>query len=284
LQALVNLKRPSLRLSPLSSQDDPPTTDQPLHGLEFNYDCDAPKCSIYVYVHLTKDHPDAPSTQAGLARLQVFEIIQDGGFGNKLTIEDGAVLELERFEYVNGVAVIENRDRQPVVGEEKQSSDEDPLPIVSPVGGADGTAQLNGSNADITASRPNVATGESNNNRRRFSNFNFRKLHLHRRVTGPALTVVDAERNAASQSPAAPGEAKPPAVPKVRDGDGVKVTIRLVALDEQGTELESPNEQIIYLHIVRENTKSDVGEEDAKSWVVKVVKREATVTNQSLTF
>jgi hypothetical protein len=31
--------------------------------------------------------------------LQVFELIQDGGFGNKLTIEDGAVLELGRFEH-----------------------------------------------------------------------------------------------------------------------------------------------------------------------------------------
>ncbi len=29
----------------------------------------------------------------------MFELIQDGGFGNKLTIEDGAVLELGRFEH-----------------------------------------------------------------------------------------------------------------------------------------------------------------------------------------
>ena len=45
LQALVNLKLPTLRLSPLVSslQDDDPATDQHphLHGLEFTYDCDA---------------------------------------------------------------------------------------------------------------------------------------------------------------------------------------------------------------------------------------------------
>ena len=217
----------------------------------------------------------------------MFEIIQDGGFGNKLKIEDEAVVELERFEYVNGVAVIGTRDRQTAVGgEEKQMGVEESLPIVSP-GAIDGITQLNGSNTDVTGSRLNVPAGDvnnnngNNNNRRRFSNFNFRKLHLHRRVTGPALTVVDAERNGASQTPAAPDEAKTP-VSKVRDGDGVKVTIRLVALDEQGTVLESPNEQTIYLHIVRENTRSDVGEEDTKSWVVKVVKREATVKNDPL--
>ena len=282
MQALVNLKRPTLRLSPLSSSlpDDAPTSDQHLHlhGLEFTYDCDAPKCGVYVYVHLAKDHPDAPPTQANLAKLQVFEIIQDGGFGNKLTIEDGAVLELARFEYVNGVAV---GGGNKVVCEEKKTSGEESLPI----GAGDGTVRLNGSNVDVTASPPNVAAAEINNNSnsnnhngnylRRFSHFHFRKLQLHRRVNGPALTVVDAERNAASRS--APSEAKTPASSKTKDGDGVKVTIRLVALDEQGLELESPNEQLIYLHIVRESTRSDVGEEDSKSWVVKVVKREATV-------
>src|SRR5258705_11708272 len=52
LQALVNLKSSSLRLSPLSieSQDEnevPSVYDAP-HGLEFHYDCDAPKCKIIV--------------------------------------------------------------------------------------------------------------------------------------------------------------------------------------------------------------------------------------------
>ena len=274
MQALVNLKRPTLRLCPLTSQDDVPTTDQHihLHGLEFTYDCDAPKCGIYVYVHLTKDHHDAPPTQANLARLQVFEITQDGGFGNKLTIEDGAVLELERFEYVNGVSVgVGSRDHQTaIVGEEKSGS----LPVVSP-GGGDGSAQPNEIDSGITAPTANVPVSENNHNpRRRFSHFHFRKL---RSVSGPALTVVDAERNATSQSGTGTDEGKTTATSKSKDGDGVKVTIRLVALDEQGMELETPNEQVIYLHIVREGTKSDAGEEDLKPWLVKVVKREATV-------
>ena len=71
---------------------------------------------------------------------------------------------------------------------------------------------------------------------------------------------------------------------KHKDDDGVKVTIRLVALDEQETELASPNEQTTYLHIVRFGAKPEVKEEgekdkveDSRPWVVKVVKREATV-------
>lgn len=66
--------------------------------------------------------------------------------------------------------------------------------------------------------------------------------------------------------------------------DGIRVIIRLAALDEQGTELISPNEQLTYLHVVRFGTKSTPSEEaseeveDVRPWVVKVVKREATVS------
>ena len=178
---------------------------------------------------------------------------------------------------MNGVAVVGgSRDRQTAIGDEEIKSGEGSLLVVP----ASGTAQLDASKADVTPSRGNLAVGEGNSNRntrQRFSNFNFHKLQLHRKVTGPALTVVDAERNAASQSATVPGETQAPATSRIRDGDGVKVTIRLVALDEHGEELESPNEQLIYLHIVREGTRSDVGDDDAKPWVVKVVKREATV-------
>src|ERR1700683_4252360 len=61
LQALVNLKRPTLRLSPLSlaPTDDPTHKDShDHHGLEFEYDCDAPKCGIYVHVLLSPSSDD----------------------------------------------------------------------------------------------------------------------------------------------------------------------------------------------------------------------------------
>jgi hypothetical protein len=228
-------------------------------------------------VHLSKDHPDAPPTHASLARLQVFEMVKDGGFDKKLTIEDGAFIELERFEFVNGVAVGGgNRNHQTMIGdsEEKKTSDEGSSTIVSH-GGGDGTAQADVPTSGSNNSAHDINNSADNGHRRRFSHFHFRKLHLHRRISGPALTVVDAERNPVPQSGAATDEAKTTPTSKTKDGDGVKVTIRLVALDEQGMELASPNEQLIYLQIVREGTKSD--EDDKKPWVVKVVKREAMV-------
>ncbi|KAG7448836.1 uncharacterized protein BT62DRAFT_1003564 [Guyanagaster necrorhizus] len=87
LQASVNLKRPTLRLSPLLrrmgelytsallfflalSEDTVP--DNHHHGLEFEFDCDAPKCRIYVHVLLDANHPDAPAATSpnGLSKLK----------------------------------------------------------------------------------------------------------------------------------------------------------------------------------------------------------------------
>ena len=255
MQALVNLKRPSLRLSPLSSAtDDLPqvnTANQHHHGLEFEYDCDAPKCGIYVHVHLPKNHPDAPSTSSVslLSKVLVFETVVDGGFANHLTLEEGALLELGRFE-----------NPQLVPDTALPSI---PEPAVT-------------SGGDVAS--PDASTPARNNGRRRFTHFHFRKRSQNRSISGPALAVVDAEP-AATQPDNKPKEGKEDVE------EGVKVTIRLAALDEQGTELASPNEQITYLHIVRLSTSAETPREggessdvDARPWVVKVVKREATVS------
>ena len=252
MQALVNLKRPSLRLSPLSSAtDDIPqvnTANQHHHGLEFEYDCDAPKCGIYVHVHLPKSHPDAPSTSSILSKFLVFETVVDGGFANHLTLEEGALLELGRFE-------------------NPQLVPDTALPSIPERAVASG---------DVASQ--DVGMSPRNNGRRRFTPFHFRKRSHNRSISGPALAVVDAEPVATQAD-------------KTKEGnddfeEGVKVTIRLVALDEQGTELASPNEQITYLHIVRlasTEAPREGGEStdvDARPWVVKVVKREATVSSK----
>ncbi|KAF9568647.1 hypothetical protein CPC08DRAFT_624843 [Agrocybe pediades] len=257
LQALVNLKRPTLRLSPLTSiQEESAGThvaDQHHHGLEFEYDCDAPKCGIYVHVHLPKDHPDAPpsSSSSQLSKLLVFETVVDGGFANHLKLEEGALLELGRFEHSNPPPV-----------------DATPTPPVN------GDASNSGEPGTTSAAADSANGPGRNHQRRRFTHFHFRKRSQNRSISGPALAVVDAEPTTQDGKP--------------KDGkdeaeEGVRVTIRLAALDEQGTELASPNEQTTYLHIVRFGQKptevaSDAeNEEDDRPWVVKVVKREATI-------
>ncbi|KAJ7590530.1 hypothetical protein C8J56DRAFT_536251 [Mycena floridula] len=272
LQALVNLKRPTLRLSPLAPAEDAPESSNSRphhhHGLEFEYDCDSAKCGIYVHVLLPQNHPDAgpsSSTATGLTKFLVFESVVDGGFGRLLKLEEGAVLELERFE--NGAPAVSINPNASTTSVPATNTD-------SPAAGNSSTSPEEG----------------SRNPRRRFTHFNFRKRPHNRPAAGPALAIVDAQPTPVDSSSEDP------------DKEGVRVTIRLAALDENGTELSAPNEQLTYLHVIRfgakpaaasassaqlavpasgDNASSPVqqdGEaEDTRPWVVKVVKREATI-------
>ncbi|KAH9941573.1 uncharacterized protein BXZ73DRAFT_88090 [Epithele typhae] len=240
LQALVNLKRPTIRLSPLESDatDDAEHADsQHHHALEFEYDCDAPKCAIRVHVLLNPKHPMAGKPDGtGLSKLLIFEQITDGGFGRMLKFEDGAMLELGRFDFTRAATP---------AGESSSTGDEK------------------------TAGTP---AAEPAHRKKRFTNFHFRKRNQERGVAGPALAVVDADVHHAE------GEDK-----KEKEEDvGVRATIRLSALDEDGKDLPSSNEQVTYLHVVRFGAppvavEGAEEEEDKRPWVVKVVKREATI-------
>ncbi|KIL63153.1 hypothetical protein M378DRAFT_12362 [Amanita muscaria Koide BX008] len=328
LQALVNLKRPSLRLSPLSSDEpgSPSATDTgdnqiqvlsahhlQLHGLEFEYDCDAPKCGLYVHVFVPKDHPEAQATvhPTGFSKILVFETVTEGGFGRLLKLEDGAILELGRFE--------QGRKTKPPTPLPASSGSGRSADAVSSSSGSDsrliaGTASPTNGITEVLASvsetgeNSNNNTNANNNNgriRKRFSAFPFRRKgpSQGRSVAGPALAVVDMGQEGANQEhdgtaaaadgtggvdvsagTAARAQGNTTRRGKKKHSDesqGVRVLIRLAALDELGTELMSPNEQVTYLHIVRFGTKDPAVEEgngeDTRPWVVKVVKREATI-------
>lgn len=244
LQALVNLKRPTLRLSPLtiSPGDDPDHLDSlHHHGLEFEYDCDAPKCRINVNVVLPADHPCAETVDStGFSRISVFESVVDGGFGKILKLEEGATLELGRFEQTQTTEHISSQATG--IPESSRSAD-----------GAEATPASSG--------RP----------RKRFAGFNFRKRSADRSVAGPALAVVDAEASQTTDEGSVEKEDKEDM--KV----GVRIAIRLTALDEDGIDMPLANQQVTYLHVVRFGAPPPDGEEDSRPWVVKVVKREATV-------
>ncbi|KDQ31913.1 hypothetical protein PLEOSDRAFT_1091880 [Pleurotus ostreatus PC15] len=266
LQALVNLKRPTLRLSPLAPSNEATDDSGDInhhhhhHGLEFEFDCDAPKCGIYVHVHLLPEHPEATGPSSTPTKILVYESIVEGGFGKALKISDGAILELGRY------------DVEQVQAESKlaEQSDTDAADTTTPAEGAV------------------AATSESNANsrhaRRRFTNFHFRRrTHVQNRsVAGPALAVLDAEPAGSPGSNTAAEDGEKDKKDKEQDKQGARVTIRLAALDEQGAELSSPNEQVTYLHIFRFGVNPALADgadavEDTRPWVVKVVKREATI-------
>lgn len=242
LQALVNLKRPTLRLVPLTiaAGDDPDQADSHHHhGLEFEYDCDAPKCKINVNVILPVNHPLAENVDSrGFSRILVFQSVVDGGFGKFLKLDQDATLELGRFE-------------QSVCPEDVASDQP---------------------SAYAQATGPATATPQNGHQRRRFTAFRFRKSFGDRAASGPALTVVDAD--AASTSV----ESEKDKGSKDDMQEGIRATIRLSALDEEGMDVPTVNEQTTYLHIVRVGTPLAADEEDTRPWVVKVIKREATVS------
>jgi hypothetical protein len=248
LQALVNLKRPSLRLCPLtiSSGDDSDQVDaHHNHGLEFEYDCDAAKCRINVSVVLPADHPYAETIDStGYSCISVFESIVDGGFGKILHLDEGATLELGRFEHKHTEAEIASSQI---------------------------TGVPDSSRATDSANSSAPASSRNDRARKRFTGFNFRKRSVHTSVSGPALAVVDAEASAPTVEESEGKEGKEDVK------DGVRVTIRLSALDEDGTDLSVINEQMTYLHVVRFGAAPDEDKEDTRPWVVEVVKREATI-------
>lgn len=202
---------------------------------------------------MSKTHPEAVAipSASNQAQILIFESVTSGGFGKRLTIEEGALLELGRYDHVPEATT------QPDSPEEPAKSE-------------------SASDVAAVSSAPNDTAASNRQTRRRFTQFHFRKRSTNRSVSGPALAVVDADPNTNHETK------------KDKDKDdqeGVRVIIRLAALDEQGTELVSPNEQTTFLHIVRVGAKSaespseDAEVDDNKPWVVKVVKREAAVSN-----
>jgi hypothetical protein len=183
----------------------------------------------------------------------VFDTVVDGGFGKLLKLSDGAILDLEQFE----VKV----ESEPLASQPSSSTD-----VPTP-------------NASTPEAQTSPAAAANTRNRKRFSNFPFRKRAGNaERVSGPALQVVDADAPATAAVTTADGS-KPAQVSdsKVKEEGGVKVTIRLEAWDEDNHSLSSANSQITYLHVVRLGAEPAEGEEDKRSWVVKVVRREATI-------
>lgn len=249
LQALVNLKRPTLKLSPITLQpsedpsEDPPNTESHnSHALEFEYDCDAPKCNITVQVIVSNQL--GPSEN--LDRITVYESITDGGFGRQLTLEDGATIELGRFEHMAHGNPATEADKSPKVDKTVVTTEVTELP----------------EHPTQPAATPSPSPeNQENARKRRFTGLNFRRRTQNHSVSGPALAVLDNDTTAAA---AAVTE------------EGVRIAIRLVGLDELGKELSSVNRQMTYLHVMRFGSLgTDV--EDNRPWVVKVVKREATI-------
>ncbi|KAL5480973.1 hypothetical protein ACEPAI_9914 [Sanghuangporus weigelae] len=301
LQALVNLKRPSIRLSPLAASSSDPSTsssspDEPTdgdgqgklhqqHGLEFEFDCDAPQCLISLHaigVPASLGEPDEQEHSARLhvsgneagkenERLVLFEMTLPGGFARKLTLGDGAVLELARLE----AAAKAHRAQLAAAAASASSAN------ISTTGGS-GTNTPGG-----------AGSGERHEHHRRLLTTFFRKRgNAHNNssqsqlgqaqapipapaltiAAGPALAVVDAEAAHLHPNTAggtisvqnqntlatffAGGDVEKARRKKEAEEQGVRVAIRIAARDSEGRPMKVRNEQVTYLHIVRQGSPS----------------------------
>jgi len=180
-----------------------------------------------------------------------------------LKLEDEATLEFSKYEYKTG-------------GQEQLAESSQPQAASSSQEGT--SAGVNPSEKSTSGQPPN-GVSHAAPPKKRFSAFHFRKRNPSRTsptvTAGPSLQVVDAEA-----TPAADAQASSLKKEGSKEEDGVRVTIRLEALTENEQSMASINTQITYLHIVRMGQRSAAEtekDEDARPWVVKVVKREATI-------
>lgn len=273
----MNLKRPTIRLSPLahpvpetagssSSVTQPHLQQQ--HGLEFEFDCDAPRCAITLHIvgvpsHLAvgEDHDGdfsrsrealaiAGSNDADADRLHLFEAVVDGGFGRKLPLGAGAALELAKLESAAKA--------------HKKAID----------AAAAGTLPANSTEKiNATGTEQKEKSDSHEHTRKRMTFFRKRSHHQSSMLSansanshngtapaattataGPALAVVDAEgttHHEPETEESTGANAGVAGKSTAEEDDGVRVAICLSARDAEGKPLRVRNEQVTYLHVVR---------------------------------
>lgn len=223
------------------------------HALEFEFDCDAPKCGVTVQVIVPSSEQNS---QGSFQCITVYESVFEGGFGRLLNFEDGASIDLGRFEHIaaHGSQAVDADPPSHKIDKELITSEVSEVPELSPQPHSTPTS---------------TPDHQENARKRRFSALHFRRRSQNQSVSGPALAVVDNDATAVNEDSEREKD--------VQNDDGVRVVIQLVALDDFGTELSSVNRQSTYLHVVRLGSPV-TGGEDNRSWVVKVVKREATAS------
>lgn len=199
-------------------------------------------------------------------------------------LAEGAMLELEKLDMLlNGSGGV--------------ITDDSTVVTVIPAESISGSIAATAGNNTTEGGQHNTHSNTGSNSKKRLTFFKHnrhqRSAMAHSRpAAGPALALVDAESapmpmpTLSDSTPSGSHENK-----KSDMDDGVKVTLRLVAIDKEGREIRPANEQITYLHVVRmgvrhvnsvgdneeEKEKGDEGE-DTRPWVVRVIKREAVVS------
>ncbi|KAL1412938.1 hypothetical protein Q8F55_000687 [Vanrija albida] len=301
LQALVNLKRPTLLLQQLPV---PQTRDQsaditpvgptpPLHLLKFNYDAMTPKVNITLSVHQPLPTPASSSSEhlAPEPPRVIYTGIHPGGFNQTFQLPATAALDLTSAIAPTPPAAPGTPDgddksvKTPGEGEGNTPSEE------MSRSSADRAHQHSSTTPDLaaipefpsTSAEAAAAAEREERPPRRFGIF-------PRRSRRPAdVESGDIElANATATAPATPAEdiQEKPEEPKPEEPEyGLRLLIRIEAAGPEGQTLRRRNAQLTHI-LISGMWVPDAGSTPQEGpgkrvWVIKVVRREALIGSHS---
>ncbi|WVR06274.1 hypothetical protein IAU60_003304 [Kwoniella sp. DSM 27419] len=296
LQALVNLKRPTLLLQQLVPEEPPRNSadlqeedivsaapkgesymppNGPLHLLKFNYDATTPQVRIILEWYPTPQPPieGKESIVEDHEPKLVYSGLHAGGFGQTFSLPHHAALDLS-------TAIVE-RDEEAIKKSMENKRDlEGTAPAVPPPGISSEQPQANDTTENLN--EVNGTEGNQASGMRRFNPFrrNRNEEDLEAGMSGIELTNTNAGVNAAGETQQE-GEKKEKEIEQ-----GMRLLIRIDGLGPEGHSLKRVNAQLT--HILISGTwvadkDAGVGANGAQAqagkrvWVVKVARREAVI-------
>lgn len=246
LQALVNLKRPSLLLQPIEHDASDISSAAPLHILKFSYDAMTPQVRVTLSLY-----PTPTGSSEALAEPRVlYTGLQPGGFNQKFSLPTTAALDLSP-----ALAPVEEEDDDDVKPKDRPASED--------------TTRSSIERAQSSQVQPEVnvipeLTGPAQQHRR-FGLFGRRHRELD--VEAAAAAGHSAGAGAIEMTPQqAPEEEK-----KDEPEHGMRLLIRLEAVGPSGARR---NAQLTHMLV---SGSGGEDENDKRVWVVKVVRREAQI-------
>lgn len=255
LQALVNLKRPSLLLQPLEHDASDISSAAPLHILKFSYDAMTPQVRVTLSLYPT---PSASSDALTEPRI-LYTGLQPGGFNQKFSLPTTAALDLSP-----ALAPVEEEDDDDVKPKDRPASEDTTR---SSIERAQSSAP-----PDLNVIPELNGPPQHHQEHRRFGLFGRRHRELD--VEAAAAAGHSAGAGAIEMTPQTQPEEE-----KKEEEHGMRLLIRLEAVGPSGSRR---NAQLTHMLVSGSGGEgpeagSGSGETEKRVWVVKVVRREAQI-------
>ena len=260
LQALVNLKRPTLLLQqlepaePAEIQSRRDSIQDPLHILKFNYDATAPLVKITMSIYPTPPPPipqiegkEAPSIVEEDPKI-IYSGTHEGGFNKIFQLPTSNALDLSS-----------------AINTEANSDD---------------ASSIDQKMADINLDGPDLAAvpevPASQFDRDLPTHPERRRFGLFRRAQ-PEPDVEAAQIELQNRNIEAKAKEQEPKAPEM----GMRLLIRLDALGPEGEPLKRRNSQLTHILLTGTSVQDTTGENPNRKrvWVIKVARREVVVSD-----